>query len=125
MKKISLILIASTILNSINLSAQCENISIHDNFSIKLTFDSSSQINDPEFHNKAQQLLVNQISSFIDSSINISSSKKMGKNLRTKKTTTHNANVFSTGFLKDPKLDICNNIFTMYVNKRDYENDQR
>ena len=125
MKKISLILIASTILNSINLSAQCETISIHDNFSIKLTFDSSSQINDPEFHNKAKQLLVNQISSFIDSSINISSSKKMGKNLRTKKTTTHNANVVSTGFLKDPKIDICNNIFTMYVNKSDYENDQR
>ena len=49
----------------------------------------------------------------------------MGKNLRTKKTTTHNANVVSTGFLKDPKIDICNNIFTMYVNKSDYENDQR
>jgi len=110
---------------SLKVGAQCENISIHDNFSIKLTFDSSKQMNDPDFHNKAKQLLVNQISSFIDSSINISSSKKMGKNLRTKKTTSHNANVVSTGFLKDPKIDICNNIFTMYVNKSDYENDQR
>jgi len=125
MKIIDLIFFLSAILSSINLNAQCETISIHDNYSIKLTLDSSSQTNDEKFHNKAKQLLVNQISSFIDSSINISSSKKMGKNLRSKKTTTHNANVVSTGFLKDPKIDICNNIFTMYVNKSDYENDQR
>lgn len=125
MKNINYILFASLILSCINLNAQCENISVHENFSIKLIFDSSSQINDPEFHNKAKQLLVNQISSFIDSSINISSSKKMGKNLRSKKTTTHNANVVSTGYLKDPKIDICNNIFTMYVNKNDYQNDQK
>lgn len=114
------------ILMSANLMMGAEpcSVSIYDNYVIKRHLDNERQLDDPQFINQLKEQLINQISSFVDSSVSISSSKKKKKRLRSSKTTNHNASVASLGILRDPLIQVCNGVVIMSIGKDQYEKTQ-
>ena len=117
-------LILIILLGFMKMEAQCKSVSIHENYSIRRTLEDESKLDDPEFINDLKQQLINQISTFVDSSVNIKSSNKKKKKIKSRKITERNSSIASLGILNDPTIYYCNKVVTMSINKEEYKKNQ-
>jgi hypothetical protein len=92
----------------------CFNINQNDNYVITRTISSYKDLDSSEFKDNLREDLVNQISSYIESTTTITSSNSL-KNLRGKKNTNSISNVVANSVLNNPLIRVCGKKPELYV----------